>query len=248
MAGDGPGALGVAARGRVIVHVVPELMAQGGSVGVVMVIRTGLVGEGRVEGHAFVDVGVAVPDAGALEAVDRVGILPARGRIGKRVAVVEECDAIYSVTDHAVASERLVRRHDGSARHAVEHVLVGRKIRKTLGVRGIEIPRTHHMVAEARGTQINPIPRGRNLHYAGIARGRLHALAPRPRGHGSAGRPCRVGLVETRIVHGRRGEPGGEAGIVGGGRGGCGEDRDDGEDTEGRREWNFHGGLNGLQR
>ena len=242
MAGDGPGALGVAPRGRVVVHVVPELMAQGGSVGVIMVIRARLVGEGRVEGHAFVDVGVAVPDAGALEAVDRVGILPARGRIGKRVAVVEECDAIYSVTDHAVASERLVRRHDGNARHAVEHVLVGRKIRKTLGVRGIEIPRTHHMVTEARGAQINPIPRVRNLHYAGIARGRLRALAPRPRGHGSAGRPCRVGFVKARVVDGRRGEPRGEAGIIGGGRGRRSEY---GEDTEDRREWNFHRGWNG---
>ena len=245
MAGDGPGALGVAARGRVVVHVVPELMAQGGSIGVIMVIRTGLVGEGRVEGHAFVRVGVAVPDAGALEAVDRVGILPARGGIGKRVAVVEERDAIYAVTDHAVAGERLVRRHDGNARHAVENVLVRGKIRKTLGVRGIEIPRAHHMVAEARGAQIDPVPRGRNLHHAGIARGGLRALAARPRGDGSARRPCCVGFVEARVVDGRPEEPGGEAWIVGGGRGGRGED---GEDTADRREWNFHGGSNGPQR
>ena len=242
MAGDGPGALGVAARSRVEVHVVPELMAQGGSVGVIVVIRARLMGEGRIEGHAFVRVGVAVPDAGALEAVDRVGILPARGGIGKRVAVVEERDAIHAVTDHAVAGERLVRRHDGNARHAVENVLVGRKIRKTLGVRGIEIPRTHHMVAKARGTEIDPVPRGRNLHHAGVARGGLHALAPRPRGDGSAGRPCCVGFVKARVLDGRRREPGGEAWIIGGGRGRRGEY---GEDTEDRREWNFHRGWNG---
>ena len=49
-----------------VIDGVAEEVTNGGRVGVVVLVGAGLVGEGIVEGHAFVDVGVAVPDVIAI--------------------------------------------------------------------------------------------------------------------------------------------------------------------------------------
>ena len=241
----GRGALGVAFRGRVELDMIAELVAERGAVGVVVVLGAGLVRVGGVEGHALVEVGVAVPHGVAAQPVGGIGVLRAGVGVGKGVAVVEERDAVDEVADGAAAGERLRRGDRGRARDAVEHVLVGGEIGERLRVRGVEIPRAHHMVAEAGGAQVDPAGRVGNLHHAGIGRRRLHALRAVPGGDGGAGVPGGVGLVDARVFGGRRDQPRSEAGIGGSGglresAGGHGQRED-----ERKRGRGFHGAGQG---
>lgn len=102
MLGDGRGALGVAVGHGIIIHVVAELIAQGDGLGMVVIFVSRLVGEGGIEGVAFVMIRLAIPDTGASRAAagDRIRITGVD--VGEGVPHVEHRHAV----DHAAACSK----------------------------------------------------------------------------------------------------------------------------------------------
>ena len=62
MGGDGVGAFAVGSGGGVVIDMIAELIAQRNRIGVIVILRLCLVGHAGIEGDAFVDIGVPVPD------------------------------------------------------------------------------------------------------------------------------------------------------------------------------------------
>ena len=91
---------GVAICLGIIVHAIAKLVAQGWRVGMVVIAGTGLMSIRGIKGHAFVDEGVAIPDAIAVDSVGVGGfVLTGRGVVGKGIATVEHCDPIDKKPD-----------------------------------------------------------------------------------------------------------------------------------------------------
>ena len=228
---DRSGALGIKLGRRIELDVVAQLVADGGGVRVIVVVGHRLMRERRVKGLPFVVKRFAVPHAVPAQPVHRRGVGVAPGRIRKRIAVVEGRDAVDEVADGAETGEGLGRRNRRRAREPVEHARVGRIAGERLRVRGVAIPRPHHVRAKTGRAQIDPTRRRGHLDYARVARGRLRRGAARPRGHGGAGEARGVAYIDARIAARAGRLPGFElriGGTRGQGRGEAGEEKTDG--------------------
>ncbi len=185
----GPGTFAVGGAGGTGVDVVVQPGPQCGHVGMIVVGGAGLVGEGGVEGHALVNVGVAVPDAIAPQPIDWRTVGAAGVGVGEGVAVVEECHAVDREADRAIAGQGFRGRHDRGARDPVEHVGIGRVVGERLRAGGVEVPRTERMVSQAGGPEVDPGVRGGYLLYTRVGGGSLGALTAAPGGDRGAGGP-----------------------------------------------------------
>ena len=149
---------GVAIGGWVVVDAVAELVAKGGGIGVVVIVRAGLVGVGGIESDAFVHEGIAVPNVIAVHSGGGVGgvILGGGSVVRKGVAAVEHRDAVDEDADATESGQGFGGgRSAGVARDLVNDGLVGRVVGEEVCLSGVEIPRAHEVGAEASGAKIN---------------------------------------------------------------------------------------------
>src|ERR1043166_3630491 len=114
----------------------------------IMMIRASLMRECSVERNAFIHVSITVPQSIPHHFTAAVPI--------KRIAIVEQRDAVHEIADSAKSGERFRRWHRGRARDAVEHVLVRGIIWEELRLRGVQIPRSHHVTRESAAADVNP--------------------------------------------------------------------------------------------
>ena len=129
---------------------IAQLITKSDRLRVVVVLISGLVRERSVERHALIGVSFAIPNAVAeADARHRIGIAPVRIGIRKGVAIIEQGDAVYEIANGATGCICLCRRYRWRARNAVNRRGIRRQIWKQLGLRRVEIPRTHEVARES---------------------------------------------------------------------------------------------------
>ena len=161
-----------------------------------------LVGERVVEGDALIDVGVAMPLAGAGRVFRATAVAEAVGRIKDEHAIdqVTRAGLHHAANVHA-GSLRLVRwDRRGAARDADDEALVLRHIGEELGAGGSVIPRPHGVGRQRGRAQVNPVSAVVNLRRPRVNRRRLGKRAAGPSGFRSAGDSLGIGLINAGIL------------------------------------------------
>src|SRR5262249_52460159 len=137
------GALFVSVGRGEVINVISELVTQSDRVGMIMMVRSGLMRQRGIKSDAFVDISVTVPIAGSHDVASAVPIVG--------IAVVKERNAVDEITDCAKASECFRGGNRWIAWDAIERFRVSGIIWEKLCLRGVEIPRPHHVTRQAAG-------------------------------------------------------------------------------------------------
>src|SRR6185436_4260310 len=132
---------GVTIAGGVVTHVVAELVTQRDGVRMIMMICARLMREGGIEGDAFIDVSIAVPQSAALDFGRPVPV--------KGIAVVEESNAIDEIADRPETGQRLSNGHGWVARNTIKDARIRRIVWEQLRLRRVKIPRSHRVTRKS---------------------------------------------------------------------------------------------------
>src|SRR5581483_2571792 len=158
------GVLAVSIGRRIEADVVTQKITKRRWIRVVMVL-TGLrlMGIAGIEGGAFVDVGIAVPER-AGNVVGLGGAVPGVG-----IPTVIHGNTVNEISDRAETVRGFGGGDCGIARDAEERFRVDGKVRENGCVAGVQVPRAHDMAAEAGGAEIDPIAGGVNFLDAAVS-------------------------------------------------------------------------------